>query len=708
MVRCTTLRWTHGPGQVLLKSVDGARRDVTPDLLDESELERTYPMAVWGYRGTERYFGKVPFVTRLLFAAPSMGFFAVGYLRTGYLTPFYTDDYPQASLSFIALAKVLSVLLDSAYSPMVANWTDRASGRFGRRRPFLVLSALICSSAMMAGFWPPNAGPLAAGVWYMVCDTLFMVIGGSMHQVATDALGAELTPDYKERTLVWSFVELAVVIGMLLGTTVPAFVTFGPDCFGTPCDGCNLFFACAGVFGVVLYALPQLGLAARVRERPLPPTHRETDSVVQTIVAALCNWPFRYLIISDIVEGVGSNLPIVVLPFLVKWAIGWKPIEEAGLTVPLLFAILAGTHMGTRVPTTFVWRWAASKWGKVPVYIAFNFLYAIQMLAFMFVGHGMITLSIAMSATWGIVYAGHWLIKDIVSGVVDYDEFLTGQRREGQYYMILELIPKIMEVPFEAVPFLLMAYFGYSAVSEDLDTACDDLLLNVTGEPALVERQPLGVEWTIRCSFALVPGVFGLLSALVLLGYPLRTSAQHEGILDGIAKHQRGEPAVDPITGRVVPAVLHGDDGSQTVGSKTLSAEKYAGLSHFFPGELRQAADAEDLSVLAFRPKLWAIFSMFLMLGGVAVAVAGWEGFVEGHFSVTPIGVVMIGLGAAIEWFQVSRLLALGRMLADDVTVEDVEFMLELRPPVPRFHLLAAAASVVAGEPRQLPPSAAA
>ena len=40
-------------------------------------------------------------------------------------------------------------------------------------------------------------------------------------------------------------------------------------------------------------------------------------------------------------------------------------------------------------------------------------------------------------------YAGHWLLKDIMSSVVDYDEFLSGRRREGQFYMILDFIPKV-------------------------------------------------------------------------------------------------------------------------------------------------------------------------------------------------------------------------------------------------------------------------
>jgi len=531
---------------------------------------------------------------------------------------------------------------------------------------------------------PPATTPLLAGLWFGVCDGLFSVIGASMQFVAYDALGAEMTPDYKERTKVWSLAEIGTVIGILLGSTLPALVSYGPNCNSTPCDGCLLYLMLAAVFGVGLFMLPQFGLVAWARERPLQEETTTSMGVAQTIVAAMCNWPFRMLIISDIVEGVGANLPMIVLPYVLKWVIGWRAIEEAGLTVSLLYAILAGGHLLTRVPFTFIWRMIALRLGKVKTYLIWNFLFAIQMLAFLILGEGSIVESIVLGVTWGVVYAGHWLLKDIMSSVIDYDEFLTGCRREGQYYMILELIPKIMEVPTEALPFLLMSYFGYSVTaSDDGEVDCSLLDFDNATEDLRVERQPLGVVWTIRLSFAAVPGIFGLLSGLVLLKFPLRTEAQHEAIFEGIEKHKNGEAALDPVTGRMVPAITHGDDGSVSLGDRSLSAATYHQLSYFFPSELQQAVDKGNLSALGLWMKITSALMTLLIAGGVYVMVSGFADVVEGHFSITPIGVVMLGLGGAVLWFQVTRLLELRAMIRDGVTLDDVRFMLELRTPVP-------------------------
>ena len=47
--------------------------------------------------------------------------------------------------------------------------------------------------------------------------------------------------------------------------------------------------------------------------------------------------------------------------------------------------------------------------------------------------------------------------KPVGSHCKDYDELATGQRREGQFTMARDLVPKICEIPADALPFLLMS-----------------------------------------------------------------------------------------------------------------------------------------------------------------------------------------------------------------------------------------------------------
>ena len=48
-------------------------------------------------------------------------------------------------------------------------------------------------------------------------------------------------------------------------------------------------------------------------------------------------------------------------------------------------------------------------------------------------------------------------VANLCCNCKDYDELATGQRREGQFTMARDLVPKICEIPADALPFLLMS-----------------------------------------------------------------------------------------------------------------------------------------------------------------------------------------------------------------------------------------------------------
>merc|ERR1719324_57135 len=106
----------------------------------------------------------------------------------------------------------------------------------------------------------------------------------------------------------------------------------------------------------------------------------------------------------------------------------------------LMFSVLAGVNLVTRMLFLPLWVWAGKRFGKFPAYLAFNFLLASSHCVFIFIDRdtedcGQMYKAIAAVAVWGIVYSGHFFLRSIMSDVIDYDEFLTGKRRESQYMM---------------------------------------------------------------------------------------------------------------------------------------------------------------------------------------------------------------------------------------------------------------------------------
>ena len=49
----------------------------------------------------------------------------------------------------------------------------------------------------------------------------------------------------------------------------------------------------------------------------------------------------------------------------------------------------------------------------------------------------------------------------MMADVIDYDEYLTNERRECQFEVFHLLIPKFVEVPSRSIPFMVLAHSGF-------------------------------------------------------------------------------------------------------------------------------------------------------------------------------------------------------------------------------------------------------
>merc|ERR1712151_741014 len=221
--------------------------------------------------------------------------------------------------------------------------------------------------------------------------------------------------------------------------------------------------------------------------------------------------------------------------------------------------------------------------GKFKTLFCFNFMLAGAHLLFVFVGRdsgncGMFGLAAVLAALWGGVFSGFIFIRSILSDVVDYDEFLTGQRRESQYFMTLEFIPKFFQVPAESIPLLLMAAFGFVRSSDEEENP----------------EQPRAVVLLLSFCFSIVPAFFILLGAIALCWYPqaARSEQAHVEVVDAIRKkHNKGPPAEDPwVPGR-------------TLSPPPTTGPHHGLLSYFFPSEILQAVGGKAQVVMWARQK---------------------------------------------------------------------------------------------------------
>jgi GPH family glycoside/pentoside/hexuronide:cation symporter len=183
--------------------------------------------------------------------------------------------------------------------------------------------------------------------------------------------------------------------------------------------------------------------------------------------------------------------------------------------------------------------------------------------------------------------AGLFLTPSMQADVIDYDELYTGKRREAQYTAFWSMLPKFVAIPSAAVPIAILASLGYKA--------------NHVQAPQVV--------FAIRAIFALGPATCSALSFLIARRFPI-TETIHNQILEGIELHQRGEVAVDPMTGAIVPPPTPGHN--EDVGWF---------LDYFSSGELKRYLDkgasqpVRDVLTVAAMSIAVTIISVIYVLG---------------------------------------------------------------------------------------------
>jgi len=131
----------------------------------------------------------------VFYAIAGVGSFAIPvYQMTLKVNPF---------LFGVALA--IPRFFDAIIDPVMGKISDNTHSRWGRRRPYIVLGAFF-QALFFGTIWmvPTTWSPTAIAA-YLIATQILFYIAYTMYSVPYNSLGYEMTPDYNERTSVWSY-----------------------------------------------------------------------------------------------------------------------------------------------------------------------------------------------------------------------------------------------------------------------------------------------------------------------------------------------------------------------------------------------------------------------------------------------------------------------------------------------------------------------
>ncbi len=134
--------------------------------------------------------------------------------------PFVFQGSLLAGLTVIGLIGASGRLFDAFTDPVVANWSDRTRSRFGRRRIFLLGSALPLAFFSVAVFHPPFGDSFPGNtVWLAITVALFY-LSLTLYVVPYNALIAELGQTAKERLTIATAISVTWALGFAMGSQV--------------------------------------------------------------------------------------------------------------------------------------------------------------------------------------------------------------------------------------------------------------------------------------------------------------------------------------------------------------------------------------------------------------------------------------------------------------------------------------------------------
>lgn len=399
---------------------------------------------------------------------------------------------------------------DAINDPLFGYFSDRARSRFGRRRIFMLLGVVPLGLAAWLMFSLP-AGLSGVPAFFAVLLTFWLVdTFHTMVSVPYYALTPELTRDYNERGSLTSIRMVYSVVGYILGA---ALTTILAGIFqGAGLDLQGAWSATGAVFGVIAIATI-LGTTLSVKEDPQMAAAPSKLPALSAIFTSFKNRPFIVLMIAFILSSFSFTVLTALVPYFIQYQLNMK--DEVSFVLLVMLATI-GIFL---VPARMI----SDRINKGPTYALGLFIASLAVISSFFMPRQPSPLIYVIAFIAGMGFSTQWVCPwSMLPDVVEYDEKMTGERREGIYYGLWAFLSKFTGALGVAVSGWALRAYGY--------------VPNV--------EQTMRALFGIRLFFAIVPAALILVSLPFLIWYPI-TRQKHAALVKELAESRAAQAAAE-------------------------------------------------------------------------------------------------------------------------------------------------------------------
>ncbi len=441
----------------------------------------------------------ISFRTGLGYATGDLGI-SLAYFSVGFFFLFYLTDIVGLSASLAGTVVLIGKLWDGVNDPLVGILSDRTRSRHGRKRVYLLYGAVPFALSFMLLWWIPTGTSTAVTFIIATAVALLFATTYSLVGVPYQALVPMMTTDYDDRTRLVAYKAIFSAVGTVVGGGIALVISLEAGIEPT-------LRVMAVIFGVAI-ALSLFIAARSVKRIETADTSEITPVPLGRYVALAGESNVSILLGHKILGAIATGTLTAVLPFFADHVV------ESGSAASLSLAVYTIIAAGM-IP---FWNRLTHTVDKRRLILLSNTAAAVILLA---VGLLASTSSLAIflggSALLGAAMSAYLLIpSSLVPDLVDWYEFERGERHESVFFGLWMTVHQLGLGIAAFILGMFLSAFGY-----------------VSGADVQDATATLGV----RLAFAIIPGLFLVLAALLLQRYRITREEMDRAVVELSRRH---------------------------------------------------------------------------------------------------------------------------------------------------------------------------
>lgn len=392
---------------------------------------------------------KLGLSTKLFYGFGSVGYGVKDVAFRSFLLLYY-NQVIGIRADLVSFAILVALCVDAFSDPIVGQWSDTVRTKWGRRHPFMFLSAIPAAGSLLFLFFPPEGMSEMQTFWYILvvgcCVRTFI----TFFEIPSSALAPELTSDYDQRTSIASFRYFFAYLGGV-GMAFLTLLVFLAPTAEYPVGQLNpegyRLFAIVGA-GIMFAAIliSSLGTLHRVKYFRMPPA-REKIGPIRTLVqmkSTFAHKGFLAIVAFGVLKYTSVGMTSALNIYFGTYLWGLNSAQLAVLTIDSL----TGAFLAL-----FIAPWASRKIGKrnaafglAIIAVIFGSAPYVLRLTGNFFDNGdplLVPALFAFSTVFQMCgVSSAVLTHAMVGDVVEESQLATGRRSEGLFYAANTLMQK--------------------------------------------------------------------------------------------------------------------------------------------------------------------------------------------------------------------------------------------------------------------------